>query len=965
MATLFWRGGTDTWNATAGSKWSTVSGGPGGAPIPTASDDVVINDVNGGSSTITIGATGAVCRNINFTGFTGTLAGASFANLEIAGSLTLASGMTITNAGNFVMTGAVARNITSAGLTIPTRFLFSGSGSWTLQDDLSVTGSITVQQGTLNTNNKAVTLGPTANFIANSGTLTRALNAGTSTITLSGGEFRAGTLASGFTLANTDWTLRFQLAAGSLGGLLIGGDQYYNNVWVTLGSGSAFQVRGNNSFGTFKADVAGSPGGSRVVSFLTSSTQTVTVWDVNGAALSTILLQPTSGGTWNVVSNGSADIVSQYVSINGSQASGSAAFYAPPPGSSNSGSNSGWLFQAPPRYVNAAQLIPELTQQAAIGVPEASINVSQTIPPVSQTVTMLNFTDRLVTAAQAIPAPVQIATAEVEARIAQNSLIPPVAQAVTIFREAVLGAAQTIPAPANFAFMSVEAMISASQQIPALQQSAQLVEESGLFALQMIPAVATLSSMEVENSIGADQLVPPMLPDIFIGHQSLLGADQQIPAVRTQAQFIVTWQPIIPYGFGSRLLYHKGSPLEKTMADIDVDRIIQINAELIIENWDPFAVQTRNIPFLAYGMGVTLWEDNYWNEDTKRRWMARQWEYKGLRGTVAGLRMALGTSGYELVDYVAPPQGFYASPNLPPEDFNRWVRLMPELRFTYGKKRGVAFDYEWFVDDAFAGQSMVGLADGYALRGRYAFLRQNGVVTPLDIIEYHPAREERQGISYERVSVPGLSTEGIFVGETAAGEDNFAGFAEKDPRLYTVRLDHTFSIDVTQVHLSILTPELEPLTPHHEVNSDIGDGNSWFFVGDFIDDFRFVDWEDGGARLLAQRMYLLDPAVSAPMSQGISFVGDRVNMPVYTAYLQIDLHTTEQLPTIFAEDMFVGVNYAGKEDPSHVDRACRSVVDAKALRDTMLISFAPYRLVAMGDYLTDSTVPITYIRDKL
>lgn len=58
MADRYWRGGTGTW-ATTTTNWSTTSGGPGGASVPTSDDDVYIDaNSNTGTAafTITIGA---------------------------------------------------------------------------------------------------------------------------------------------------------------------------------------------------------------------------------------------------------------------------------------------------------------------------------------------------------------------------------------------------------------------------------------------------------------------------------------------------------------------------------------------------------------------------------------------------------------------------------------------------------------------------------------------------------------------------------------------------------------------------------------------------------------------------------------------------------------------------------------------------------------------------------------------
>src|SRR5689334_127634 len=105
--------------------------------------------------------------------------------------------------------------------------------------------------------------------------------------------------------------------------------------------------------------------------------------------------------------------------------------------------------------------------------------------------------------------------------------------------------------------------------------------------------------------------------------------------------------------FGQDVLYRSATGLEKAWADVDARRLLDIQAELIRDNWGPFKVQARNIPFLAYAMGVTLWDDD-WDELSKRRWIALQWEFKARRGTERGFRMALEQFGFKLLQVVTP-----------------------------------------------------------------------------------------------------------------------------------------------------------------------------------------------------------------------------------------------------------------------------------------------------------------------
>lgn len=70
MANRYWYGGTDTWDATAGSKWSDIDNISGvGQTVPTSSDDVYFT-AGAGAVTVTLSGT-TTCNglNINFTGF--------------------------------------------------------------------------------------------------------------------------------------------------------------------------------------------------------------------------------------------------------------------------------------------------------------------------------------------------------------------------------------------------------------------------------------------------------------------------------------------------------------------------------------------------------------------------------------------------------------------------------------------------------------------------------------------------------------------------------------------------------------------------------------------------------------------------------------------------------------------------------------------------------------------------------
>ncbi|RPD39634.1 Calx-beta domain-containing protein [Chitinophaga barathri] len=112
----YWVGGSGNWNESA--HWSTTSGGPGGACVPTVANDVYFNanSFTAGSSTVTISEGNAYCRNMDWTGAAFSPVFSKASNnlyMEIWGNLTLNNAVTI-NA-QLLPTGTTNSTFTSNG----------------------------------------------------------------------------------------------------------------------------------------------------------------------------------------------------------------------------------------------------------------------------------------------------------------------------------------------------------------------------------------------------------------------------------------------------------------------------------------------------------------------------------------------------------------------------------------------------------------------------------------------------------------------------------------------------------------------------------------------------------------------------------------------------------------------------------------------------------------------------------
>lgn len=429
---------------------------------------------------------------------------------------------------------------------------------------------------------------------------------------------------------------------------------------------------------------------------------------------------------------------------------------------------------------------------------------------------------------------------------------------------------------------------------------------------------------------------------------------------------------------GSKLLYRSATGLEKAGADVDGERITDINAELIIDTWNPYKTFLKNLPFLAWAWGVDIWEDG-WSEETQREWTARQWEFKAKRGTIDAMRMALdfagrdfvGVGGYIIKQAMTPPQGLYFAPGLSVEEHNAWLRLMPELRIYLGSEFGTA-DADQFYDDCFYDVDFTAYDNGWELYGRKAILRQQGKSdVNLKVIQRSRVTETYRAVDWEQISTRGASAGGLFFGSDFFDTLHYFGSDDERPNLYSVVLDRSFDRFSTELHLSSIRPSYEPISVTYERDSDIGQADPWLHFAAALSPGGFFWGEDFFKRddaslMLADRLWLYDPDIATPMSVGHSYWGiDRWSFPAYHVELMIDLQTLERGEAWWGADGYWDDGYWLTTDGEHIDRACRAVVAAKSLRDRALVQFDPRRPIAPFDPVTETSTASDWVQNTL
>lgn len=330
MANRFWVGGTANWDGTAGTKWAATSGGAGGETVPGGSDAVFL-DGNSGAVTVTKSALGSAA-SVDFTGFTGTFAGAS--TLAVIGNITLGAGMTWTHSGNLSAGGSCT--FTSNGKAITSNVAVSAAGSSiTLADDFSTSGSLTLQR-TFNANSNNAT----AASVSVSGTLARTITMGSGTWTLTGtGTIWDATDTTNLTLTSTGSTIKATNSSASSRTFISGG-LTYNNFLHAPGAGTGtLVVSGGCTFADFKDDGTA----AHTIQFTASATFTFTTFTVSGASGNLISLRSTSDGTFYSFSCASGTISCDFLSIKDCHAAGGATWNAGS-NSLNVSGNAGWVW---------------------------------------------------------------------------------------------------------------------------------------------------------------------------------------------------------------------------------------------------------------------------------------------------------------------------------------------------------------------------------------------------------------------------------------------------------------------------------------------------------------------------------------------------------------------------------------------------------------------------------------------
>lgn len=265
---------SQTHTASAGGNWSDSTKWTSRVPLP--QDNVVVDANTTGTLTGDMARLGA---DLTFTGFTGALVIGSSGNTSISGygSIVLGAGMTAGQTG-----GAGFSFMSRSSVTLQNNgvaFIPSGGnvsmngpgGTLTVLDALT-TADLRAVNGTMTINNVSVTLN--THFV---GSATGVLNMGSGTWTFLATGSDVWNNSGGATINAQGSTMVVGAAATATRSFFGGGQTYGTLTYTVSNSPGALTVTGANTFSTLTV------GSGRQLIMPSSTTNTITNWNVNGA----------------------------------------------------------------------------------------------------------------------------------------------------------------------------------------------------------------------------------------------------------------------------------------------------------------------------------------------------------------------------------------------------------------------------------------------------------------------------------------------------------------------------------------------------------------------------------------------------------------------------------------------------------------------------------------------------------
>jgi hypothetical protein len=251
-------------NINAASGWSTTGTQTNNISYSGATASTVVGQAPGEATAVSYNFTTGTYnltaltvsgnyKNLNFTGFSGTLVAPTGGNI-IYGNLTLSSTMTLQASSGIVNFGGTSgtKTITTSGKTIDFPLTFNGAGStFQLQDALTMgtTRTLTHVNGIIDLNGKTLTVG--TSYTTAAGTKNLTFNGGTLVCPVAGATAFNNAAPTGFTTTEgttlSPDTSPYIFMSAATAQTFVGGGSAFN-CYISNGDAKTLTISGNNTF---------------------------------------------------------------------------------------------------------------------------------------------------------------------------------------------------------------------------------------------------------------------------------------------------------------------------------------------------------------------------------------------------------------------------------------------------------------------------------------------------------------------------------------------------------------------------------------------------------------------------------------------------------------------------------------------------------------------------------------------
>jgi len=369
----------------------------------------------------------------------------------------------------------------------------------------------------------------------------------------------------------------------------------------------------------------------------------------------------------------------------------------------------------------------------------------------------------------------------------------------------------------------------------------------------------------------------------------------------------------------------------------------------------PYEVPATHLPWLAWGLSVDLWR-NDWPEEKKRVVTAGSLRFHARKGSRSAISEAIRTMGGDPIRYTVPPAKTFLMPAYTQAERAAFLSLFAQIRLYPYVARGLNNKYAHFTSKAF-GRSKAFLGEGtpfdthsYSRWVRTGKLWDRGVETTLTTRAIGLESVGNFAASaYDEVILPGRPARGLYLNAVPkASMFAFDDFGAVRERVIKVSRSTNYELRLPRETYSTIYPrgELIENRPESVYEQHTGQSGALYLGGgkQFIEGKHLpptASW-----KYVFERWYLHDPdRITEARARSIHIGFTRLGMPPYHA--EINVRLPGKINKSAAGRFVTG--YLIATDKPLISDTREAVNVSRSCRDKVLLDTKTYRSLRLND----------------